>query len=170
VRVLLLGMGMQGKAALHDLAGSPGVEQIVAADRDVRGLEALLSERSYGAKVRGRGLDAKDDDALGVLIGGGFDVVIDLLPSPFVVGVATQAVQHGVHLVNTFYVSPELRALGPEAEARGVAILPEFGMDPGIDLVLLGEAVRGLEAVTDLVSYGAGSPSRPPPGTPSSTR
>jgi hypothetical protein len=31
VRVLLLGAGMQGKAALHDLAASPGVEEIVVA-------------------------------------------------------------------------------------------------------------------------------------------
>lgn len=31
-------------------------------------------------------------------------------------------------------------------------------MDPGIDLVLLGEAVRGFEEVTDLLSYGAGIP------------
>jgi len=166
VRVLLLGTGMQGKAALFDLARSPAVREIVAADRDIRGLEALVRERGYGAKVRCRALDATDDAVLGQLVGEGFDVVIDLLPSPFVAAVATQAVRHGVHLVNTFFVSPELRALGPEAEARGVAILPEFGMDPGIDLVLLGEAVRSLDEVTDVVSYGAGIPEPEAAGNP----
>jgi len=166
VRVLLLGTGMQGKAALFDLAGSPAVTEVVAADRDIRGLEALVRERGYGAKVRCQALDATDEAALGQLVAAGFDVVIDLLPSPFVAAVATQAVRHGVHLVNTCYVSPELRALGPEAEARGVAILPEFGMDPGIDLVLLGEAVRGLDEVTDVVSYGADIPEPEAAGNP----
>jgi lysine 6-dehydrogenase len=158
VRVLLLGTGMQGKAALHDLARSPAVREVVAADRDIGRLEALVRERGYGARVRCHALDATDEAALGQLVGGGFDVVIDLLPSPFVAAVATQAVRHGVHLVNTFYVSPDLLALGPQAEARGIAILPEFGMDPGIDLVLLGDAVRGLEEVTEVISYGAGIP------------
>ena len=166
VRVLLLGTGMQGEAALFDLARSSAVREVVAADRDIRGLEALVRERGYGARVRCQALDATDGAALGQLVGGGFDVVIDLLPSPFVAAVATQAVRHGVHLVNTFYVSPELLALGPEAEARGVAILPEFGMDPGIDLVLLGEAVRGLDEVTDVVSYGAGIPEPEAAGNP----
>jgi saccharopine dehydrogenase-like NADP-dependent oxidoreductase len=31
-------------------------------------------------------------------------------------------------------------------------------MDPGIDLVLLGEAVRSLDSVEDIISYGAGIP------------
>ncbi len=31
-------------------------------------------------------------------------------------------------------------------------------MDPGIDLVLLGEAVRSLDHVEEIISYGAGFP------------
>ena len=166
MKVLLLGTGMQGKAALFDLVRSEAVREIVAADRDIQGLKAQVRGRGYGAKVRCQALDAMDGAALGQLVGAGFDVVIDLLPSPFVAAVATEAVRHGVHIVNTFFVSPELRALGPEAEARGVSILPEFGMDPGIDLVLLGEAVRSLDEVTDVVSYGAGIPEPGAAGNP----
>jgi saccharopine dehydrogenase-like NADP-dependent oxidoreductase len=39
-----------------------------------------------------------------------------------------------------------------------VSVLPEFGMDPGIDLVMTAEAVRRFDAVTALHSYGAGIP------------
>jgi saccharopine dehydrogenase-like NADP-dependent oxidoreductase len=85
-------------------------------------------------------------------------VVIDLLPVPYIGTVAASAVRHGVHLVNTFYVTPELAALNDEAEARGVTLLPELGMDPGIDLLMLGDAVKAVDEVTEIVSYGAGIP------------
>ncbi len=51
-----------------------------------------------------------------------------------------------------------MKGLADEAKARDVTILPEFGMDPGIDLVLLGEAVRSLDHVEEIISYGAGFP------------
>ena len=39
-----------------------------------------------------------------------------------------------------------------EALARGVTILPEFGLDPGIDRVLLSEAVRSLDQVEEIMA------------------
>jgi saccharopine dehydrogenase-like NADP-dependent oxidoreductase len=63
-----------------------------------------------------------------------------------------------MHLVNAFYAVPEVREVAAEAEAQEVTILPEFGMDPGVDLVLLGEAVRSLDHVEDIITYGAGFP------------
>ena len=158
MRILLLGTGMQGRAALHDLAGSAAVAEVVAADRDLEALLEHVRLRGYGAKVSCRRLDASDEAALERLLGDGFDAAIDLLPSPFAPRVAALAVRCGVHLVNSFYVSAEMLRLGPAAEAAGVAVLPEFGMDPGLDLVLLGDAVRGFDRVTDFVSYGAGIP------------
>ncbi|MDH4066687.1 MAG: saccharopine dehydrogenase NADP-binding domain-containing protein [Acidobacteriota bacterium] len=158
MKVLLLGTGMQGRAALHDLARSEAVTGIVAADREVEGLRRHVAERGYGAKVTCAALDAADAAAIDRLVGGGHDVVIDLLPVPFIGTVAAAAVDRDVHLVNTFYVTPELRHLAGQAEARGVTLLPELGLDPGIDLVLLGEAVRRFDEVTAIVSYGAGLP------------
>jgi len=46
----------------------------------------------------------------------------------------------------------KVEGLAEEAKARKVTILPEFGMDPGIDLVLLGEAVRSLDDVEEIIS------------------
>jgi len=85
-------------------------------------------------------------------------VVIDLLPKVYHNSIAAAAVAHGVHLVNTSYTTPEIKALAGQAEARGVTILPEFGMDPGIDLVLLGNAVRLLDSIDEIITYGAGFP------------
>lgn len=158
MRILLLGTGMQGKAALHDLAGSPAVSRVVAADRDIAGLQAFAQAHGYGEKVVCTALDAADRGAVDHLLADSVDVVIDLLPVPFIATVAASAVAHGVHLVNTFYVTPELAALASAAEARGVTLLPELGMDPGLDLLLLGDMVRHLDEVTEILSYGAGIP------------
>lgn len=158
MHILLLGTGMQGKAALHDLAGSTAVSRVVAADRDVAGLRAFAEAHGYGDKVVCTALDAADRGAVDRLMAGGADVVIDLLPVPFIGTVAASAVAHGVHLVNTFYVTPELAALAGEAKARGVTLLPELGMDPGLDLLMLGDMVRHLDEVTEILSYGAGIP------------
>lgn len=158
MNILLLGTGMQGRAALHDLARSAAVARVVAADRDIDALRAHVAERGYGARVTCEALDATDKGSIDRLVSGGHDVVIDLLPVPFIETVAAAAVDHGVHLVNTFYVTPGLRRLADRALAGGVTLLPELGLDPGIDLVLLGEAVRRFDEVTTIVCYGAGVP------------
>ena len=158
MKILLLGIGMQGKAALHDLFHNPSVTKIVAADMDEQAVADYIAARKFGAKAVAMQVDAAADDSLSVLIGSGFDVVIDLLPPMFVGKVAKLCVEQSVSLVNTFYAIPEIKTLNEAATAKGVTILPEFGMDPGIDLVLLGEAVRSLDEVTEVMSYGAGFP------------
>ena len=40
MKILLLGAGMQGQAALHDLAQSSRVDSIVVADQNIAQLEA----------------------------------------------------------------------------------------------------------------------------------
>ncbi|MGD8322308.1 MAG: saccharopine dehydrogenase C-terminal domain-containing protein [Gemmatimonadota bacterium] len=158
MNILLLGVGMQGRGALHDLARNDAVTSVVAADKDLPSLEAWVSARGYGDKVRCVSVDAEDAEALYGLMADGVDVVVDLLPVPLIATVAPAAVRAGVHLVNTSYASAELKALAPEAEARGVTLLPEMGMDPGIDLVLCGDAVRSLDEVTEVLAYGSGIP------------
>ena len=158
MRVLLLGVGMQGKLALHDLAQSDGVTDIVAADRDIDGLAAFSSHMGYGNRVQCEAVDASDVRTVDRLLERSVDVVIDLLPPEFIDRVAQAAVHRGVHYVNTFFVTSGLQQLAREARDRSVTILPEFGLDPGIDLVLLGEAVRKFDTVTAVMSYGAGIP------------
>jgi lysine 6-dehydrogenase len=158
MKVLLLGVGMQGKAALHDLVQSQQVTEVIAASRNVEGLKAYLADRRYGAKVRYGFVDAADPDSIERLMKSGGDVAIDLLPAHACGRVAAAAVQHRVHLVNTFYAVPEVKDLATQAESRNVTILPEFGLDPGIDLVMLGEAVRSLDEVEEIWSYGGGIP------------
>lgn len=157
MKVLLLGVGLQGKAALHDLVTS-GVERIVAADLDVEALAGYCQAQGYGDRVRCERLDAADPASVERLFDQRPDVAIDLLPAKFCTGLVQLAVQHRINLVNTYYVNPEIRALAAEAVREGVTVLPEFGMDPGIDLVCLGHTVGCLDSLESLYSYGAGFP------------
>ena len=157
MQVLILGLGQQGRAALYHLAGSPDVEGIIAADSNLEQAEAY-AKRFGGGKARCVRLDAEDHDAVLKLMSSGVDVVIQLLPSSFGKVMVELALEAGVHLVYTSYASEEVLKLDAEATRKGVAILPEFGMDPGIDLVMGARAVGELDEVQELYSYGGGFP------------
>jgi saccharopine dehydrogenase-like NADP-dependent oxidoreductase len=138
--------------------GSEAVASIIAADWDFQALAAHVKRQGYGDKVTCEPVEAQDPASLKRLLATKPDVVIDLMPAVFHDDVARAAVAHGVHLVNASYASPGLAVLADEATERGITLLPEFGMDPGIDLVLLGEAVRSLDQVEEIITYGAGFP------------
>lgn len=158
MNILVLGIGMQGKAALHDLARNPEVEKIVAADGDLPALRRHARERGYGNKVACAAVDAENIESVLRLMASRPDAVVDLLPSRFSPLVGRAALQSRVHLVNTVYVLPGMRALEADIAAAGLTFLPEFGMDPGIDLVLLARAVSLFDRVETIDSYGAGVP------------
>ena len=158
MKILLLGVGMQGKAALYDLVHSEAVEGIIAADLDAGALRAHVEGQRYGDRVACETVDAADPNSIQRLMASGPDVVIDLLPPAFHDTVAGIAVEQGAHVVSTNYATPGLAGLAEKARAKEITLLPEFGMDPGIDLVLLGEAVRSLDTIEEIITYGAGFP------------
>ncbi len=156
MKVLLLGCGLQGRAVLYDLARCPSVRSVTCADAAVDRVNAYLAQ-VRSDKLEAVRLDATDTAALGDLVSAGFDVVIDMLPRQHVRAAAEAAIAAGVHLVNTNYAY-HLKGLAEPAAEANVAILPEMGFDPGIDLVLAAEAVRRFDRVTRLDSYGGGIP------------
>lgn len=156
MRILVLGTGLQGRATLHDLARSPTVTRVIAADADISTLQNWLA-RLNSDKIHAAQVDARDENQVAALMRQ-VDLVIVLLPTTFHVSIARLAVANGIHLVNSSYAPPEFQDIGRQAQARGLAILPEFGLDPGIDLVLAGQAVRQFDEIHQFYSYGAGFP------------
>lgn len=61
------------------------------------------------------------------------DVVISMLPAKFHPVVAELCVEFGKHMVTASYVSDDMKALDQKAKEKGVLLLNECGLDPGID-------------------------------------
>jgi saccharopine dehydrogenase-like NADP-dependent oxidoreductase len=67
-----------------------------------------------------------------------------MLPALFHPVVARACLRHRRHLATASYVSPEIGALQEEAEAAGVTLLMECGLDPGLDHM---SAMRAIEHI-----------------------
>lgn len=156
-KVLVLGLGMQGKAVVHDLERSARVDQIVVADMDVAAARGHLEARHY-SKSRAVPLNAaRQSELLELVRQIAPRLVICMLPTDFHYPIARAAVTVGCSFVSSSYTG-QVADLDGEARAKGLQILPEMGMDPGIDLVLGRLAVDQLDTVHGLYSYGAGLP------------
>jgi saccharopine dehydrogenase-like NADP-dependent oxidoreductase len=154
--VLVLGAGIQGRAAIHDLERSPGVERVIAADLDGGAIERHLA--AIGAvKTEPAAVDVRDAAQLRRLMAPEVAVAIALVPAALEPAVAAAAIDTGTNLVTTNFAAA-LEPLAAEAQARGVTIVPEAGLDPGIDLVIVARVLADFDRIDTLNSYGCGIP------------
>jgi lysine 6-dehydrogenase len=158
MRILVLGgAGLQGKAVLHDLSRSRQVKEVVCADLNLSPLSPFKTFLDMN-KIRLQGVDVTDKDALISLMRQGFDVIIDVLPVAFLGRVAEAALEAKVHVVNTMYRYQMPGGVHEKALQKGLILMPESGLDPGIDLILCGYGMGQLDEVTGLHSYCGGIP------------
>ena len=138
---LVLGAGLVARPLVQYLLAQPDVTVTVA---DV---EAGRAAKLVGGHPRGTAtvLDIADRNALAAAIGRA-EVVVSMVPYTFHPVVAELAVEKGVSMVTASYVSPAMRALDARAKDRGVILLNEVGLDPGIDHM---EAMRVIHEVHD---------------------
>jgi saccharopine dehydrogenase-like NADP-dependent oxidoreductase len=156
-KVLVLGLGLQGKAVIHDIEQGDLISEVVVADVDPQAMQEFFERRGY-RKCRAVALDAARDGALLELIKTVAPrITISMLPADFNYPVARAALTAGCNFVSSSYAA-RVAELDAEARTKGVTLLPEMGLDPGIDLVLGRLAVDELDEVHGLYSYGAGLP------------
>ena len=155
---VLGGLGMQGKAALLDLARSANVKSIVCADSNLREWDKL-ARIADTSKIKAVELDASSRKAVAGLLADGVDAAIDLLPLPLMGLACEAAIETGVPLVSTNYAK-NIKHLEERAKRAGARLMPECGLDPGIDLVVCGHAVRRFDELHVLNSYCGGIPER----------
>jgi len=153
---MVVGVGLQGTAAIMDLAAQPDVQQIWAVDRRAEALDALIA-RVPSPKIRPLVAQAEDEAALRPALRAS-QGLLALTPPAQRAPLARWAVQYGLHYVDASYPIPELDALGPQAAARGLALVPEAGLDPGLDLLLSQRLLADLDEVERWHVYGAGIP------------
>lgn len=140
-KVLVLGAGLVAGPLVKYLLDQPDLFVVVA---DV---EAGRAAKLVGGHPRGAAevLDIADRAALAAAIGRA-DLVVSMVPYVFHPVVAELAVEQGKHMVTASYVSPAMRALDARAKEKGVILLNEVGLDPGIDHM---EAMRVIHNTHD---------------------
>ncbi|MFF8505647.1 saccharopine dehydrogenase family protein [Streptomyces anulatus] len=96
------------------------------------------------------------------------DTVVSMLPAAEHPGLLELALRHEAHFVCSSYTSPLIAEQADEARRRGLVILTEIGLDPGIDHLLAHELVRKARQVTgdrpatvDFTSYCGSNPAVP---------
>ena len=153
--VLLLGAGLVAAPVVRYL-GQHGIALSIASNTPDRARELL---GAYPGTIEA--WQAGDQAGLCGFVRAA-DVVISLLPATMHLAVAQCCLDAGKPLLTASYVSPEMAALDAEARTRGVLLLNELGLDPGIDHMSAMELIDGTRAAGDTVyafrSYCGGLP------------
>jgi lysine 6-dehydrogenase len=158
LKILVLGgCGIQGRTAVYDLACSENVKEVICADANLAGFDRIKDFPGM-SKVQPVTLDAADPSNL-VQLFSRADAAVDLLPRQFTSQVCQAAIKTGVGVVYTNYAGP-ISDLADQARSAGVAIMPECGLDPGIDLIIYGEARRRFDELHVIRSYCGGFPEK----------
>ncbi|MCG3087111.1 saccharopine dehydrogenase family protein [Sporosarcina cyprini] len=165
MKVVVLGAGLMGKEAVRDLVKSDDVQKVYLADLNVQQAEEFAAKLSSD-KLDILSLDATNDEQLKEVMGLG-DVVINALFYSFNEKVARTAVEIGVHSIDLGGhiggATDAVLGLAKEAEAKGVTIIPDLGVAPGMINILSGYGASKLDKVESIKLYVGGIPVKPEP-------
>lgn len=168
-KIVQLGYGKMGKTVLNDLIKTAQFDDLVVADAGPNFISEIA--KIEDPRIKPVTLNVDDQKAVRDLIEGAA-VVVELLPVRYTMQVAQAAVEAGTHMVSSVFIidwsiqDPEgarrqqeqMAEVDRKAKEKGLTILKEFGMDPGLDIIVAGETVRQLDEVKVLYTYGAGFP------------
>ena len=162
MKMLVLGAGLQGSACAYDLLHSEGVTQVTLADLKIDRLPPFL-ERVRSDKLVLKQLDGSDHAAVRQVMTG-HDAVMSALPYYFNGPMAALAVECGCHFSdlggNTEIVF-EQKKLDAAAAAKGLSIIPDCGLAPGMVAILAAEGIRRLDKTERVRIYVGGLPQTP---------
>jgi lysine 6-dehydrogenase len=165
MRMLVLGAGLQGSACAFDLLRNEDVEQVVLADLRTDSLPAFLAPYRNDPRLQLLTLDARQHDAVRRALQG-VDACMNALPYYFNLDVSRLAVEQGVHCCdlggNTAIVFEQLE-LDPMARDRGVSIIPDCGLAPGMVNILAAMGIRAMDEPQRVRIFVGGLPQQPEP-------
>src|SRR6478672_4157248 len=164
MRMLVLGAGLQGSACAYDLLQNPAVSQVRLADLRFDHLPSFLAPHS-GPRLLPTTLDVRDRAAV-LAVMRESDAVMSAIPYYFNLQLAECAVEAGVHFCdlggNTEIVFQQ-KALAEKAKAKGVTVVPDCGVAPGMVNIFAEHGIRQLDSVESVRIYVGGLPQHPEP-------
>jgi saccharopine dehydrogenase-like NADP-dependent oxidoreductase len=142
--ILVLGAGLSSSSLFRYLTSNASANSwnIIIANANV---EVLKVQYENNACITLVTLDATDQDHRKRLIAKS-DLVISMLPARFHVDIAKDCIELGKNLITPSYVSADMKALHDQAVLKGVTVMNETGVDPGIDHM---SAVKIIEEIEE---------------------
>ena len=163
MRMLVLGAGLQGSACAFDLLTHTD-HDVVLADIAVDNLPEFLRPFA-GGRLQAVQVDAKNHDSIrGVMEG--VSATMSAFPYYFNLDMARLAVEAGSHFCdlggNTEIVLNQ-KELHAQASAKGVSIIPDCGLAPGMVNILAQFGIDRLDRTRAVRIYVGGLPQKPQP-------
>ena len=158
--VLVLGAGKSSPYLIHHLLqnAEAGGWRVTVGDVDEGLARARVGDHPRGEATR---FDVNNEATRSSLIESA-DVVVNMLGPMYQDLVAWDCVAHGRHMLSVSYRDQAVRDLAADAERKGVLLLCELGLDPGIDhmsaMQIIDNVRREGGKITAFRSYGSGVP------------
>ncbi len=164
---LVIGCGMMGRAVIWDLLKHANPVKVIVVDQNQEQLNALRHfVRSFSdQKLETHQMDIQKTVALTSMFKRA-DTVVSAVTYKYNFELAKLAVRYGCHFCdlggNNTIVQKQL-ALNGSAKKKGVTVIPDCGLAPGMVSILTADAVRCLDQVHDVKIRVGGLPVNPKP-------
>ena len=163
MKMLVLGAGLQGSACAFDLLTRTDAE-VTLADVNPASVAAFAKNAGKGRLTLAT-LDARNEKAVRTLMAG-HAAAMSAIPYYYNYQMARIAVEVGLHFSdlggNTEIVRQQ-QGLEAEAARKGLSIMPDCGLAPGMINILAAEGIRRLDSVSAVRLYVGGLPQDPKP-------
>jgi lysine 6-dehydrogenase len=162
--MLVLGAGLQGSACAYDLLQNDDVTEVRLADIETGHIAPFLAPYS-GKRLIPTPLDVRDAEAVRALMRE-CDAVMSAIPYYFNLDLARHAAEIGVHFCdlggNTDIVF-EQQKLDAQAKEKGVTIVPDCGLAPGMVNILAQHGIDRMDETKEVKIFVGGLPQEPEP-------
>ncbi len=141
-RILVLGAGLSSNYLITYLEqNAPENNWLIrVGDRDVEMARSKINRPSVAFKF-----DVMDEVQLNHEVSSS-DLVISMLPAGFHPLVARACLKNGTSMMTASYESHEMKQMDSEARAKGILLLNEMGLDPGIDHMSAMQVIQRIKA------------------------
>jgi lysine 6-dehydrogenase len=150
-RIVILGCGPVGKYIAIDLCKDPNYE-VTSVDINREVLDHLTKEHPVQTRVEdlstAEGITRAVEDA---------DIVIGSVPGPLGYAMLEAVIRAGKNIVDISYFLEDPFGLDNLAKEKGVTVVVDCGVAPGMSNIILGDHMRKMK-VTDYECYVGGFP------------
>lgn len=131
---------------------------VVVADRDFELANQRIDGHPHGEAIH---FDINDAELRSTQIEQA-SLVVNMMAPTFQPLIAWDCVSNGKSMVSVSYRDKSIRDLEPDAQRKGILLLTEIGLDPGIDHMAAMSLIHELKdrggVIKSFVSYGSGVP------------